>query len=106
MVTPEEFRQLALALSGTIELPHFEKASFRVNKKIFATLDIANNRVCLMLSPEEQYVFTAYDKAVIYPVPNKWGLSGATFVELSTVPPDLIKDALMVAYERKRAVKK
>lgn len=101
MVTPEELRQWSLALPDAVELPHFEKASFRVNKKIFATLDIANNRACLMLLPEDQSVFAVYDKAVIYPVPNKWGLAGATFVELSTVPPDLLKDALTVAYEGK-----
>ncbi len=106
MVTPEELRQWALALPDAVELPHFGKASFRVNKKIFATLDVANNRACLMLSPEEQSVFIVFNKSVIYPVPNKWGLAGATFVELGTVPPDLLKDALTVAYEGKKAKSK
>src|SRR5258705_10120361 len=82
MVTIETFRQLALSFPGAIELPHFEKTSFRVNKKIFATLDIKNTRACLILSETDQSVFSAYDKSVIYPVPNKWGTKGATFVEL------------------------
>jgi hypothetical protein len=72
MVDPKTFRRLALSLPESIELPHFEKTSFRTNKKIFATLNIKNKRVCLMLSEVEQSVFSAYDKSVIYPVPNKW----------------------------------
>ena len=97
---------MALSLPGAIELPHFEKTSFRVNKKIFATLDVANMRACLMLSPVDQSVFAAYDKTVIYPVPNKWGLKGATFAELSTIHPDLLKDALDQAYNDKVTNKK
>jgi predicted DNA-binding protein (MmcQ/YjbR family) len=50
MVDIETFRQLALSFPGTVELPHFDKASFRVNKKIFATLDIENKRACVMLT--------------------------------------------------------
>lgn len=79
MVDIEAFRDLALSFPDTIELPHFEKTSFRVNKKIFATLDNKNNRACLMLSEVDQSVFSAHDKSVIYPVPNKWGKKGALF---------------------------
>ena len=35
--TLEEARQLALALPGSIEAPHFQSTSFRVRGKIFAT---------------------------------------------------------------------
>ena len=51
-----------------------------------------------MLSPVDQSVFCAYDKAIIYPVPNKWGKKGATIVELKKVRKDLFKDALTTAY--------
>jgi hypothetical protein len=37
-VTPKAFRALALALPEATEQPHFERASFRVGKKIFATM--------------------------------------------------------------------
>ena len=86
MITKDTFRQLALSFPGTTEEPHFEKTSFRLNKKIFATLDTKNNRACLMLSQADQSVFTSYDKTIIYALPNKWGKKGATFVELSKVP--------------------
>jgi predicted DNA-binding protein (MmcQ/YjbR family) len=98
LVDIETFRQLALSFPGTIELPHFEKTSFRVNKKIFATLDIKNKRACLMLSEIDQSVFSTYDKSVMYPVPNKWGKHGATFVELERVRKSMLKDALKQAY--------
>jgi hypothetical protein len=35
---------------------------------------------------------------MIYPVPNKWGLQGWTFVELSRVSEELLRDALTTAY--------
>lgn len=98
MVSTTEARKLALSFEEAIELPHFELSSFRVNKKIFATMDEKNKRVCLMLSKTDQSVFCSYNNAVIYPVPNNWGLQGATYVELKTVPKGLFKDALTVAY--------
>jgi hypothetical protein len=99
MPTIESFRKLALSYPGANEQPHFERPSFRV-KKIFATLDVPNNRACLMLSEVDQSVFCAFDLSVIYPVPNKWGKQGATYVELSTVREDMLKDALDQAYNR------
>ncbi len=98
MVSIESARKLALSFDEAVELPHFELTSFRVKKKIFATLDIKNKRVCLMLSKIDQSVFSSFDSALIYPVPNKWGLNSATYIELKKVPKDLFKDALTVAY--------
>jgi len=100
MVSIKTFRQLALSLPGTNEKPHFEKTSFRVNKKIFATLDIKNNLACLMLSEIDQSVFTDYNRTIIYPVPNKWGKQGATYVDLKSVPKGILKDGLTKAYSR------
>ena len=100
LVDIESFRQLALSLPDAIELAHFEKTSFRVHKKIFATLDIQKNLACLMLSPIDQSVFSAFDCNIIYPVPNKWGQKGATFIDLQKVPKSILKDALQQAYKK------
>jgi hypothetical protein len=105
MVDTETFRQMALSFPGTVELPHFDKASFRVNKKIFATLDTKNYRACIMLTPMDQSVFAAFDKSVMYPVPNNWGLRGATFVELKMIRKNMLKDALTQAYKKITATK-
>jgi hypothetical protein len=102
MVEIETARQIALNLTGTVEQDHFGMPSFRVNKKIFSTLWIKENRVMVKLSPIDQSVFNAFDPAVFYPVPNKWGLKGATFIELDKVRRDMLEDALTLAWERIR----
>lgn len=98
MVTIEVFRKLARSFPETEELPHFENTSFRVRKKIFATLSEKNKRVCLKLSEIEQSVFCSFDKTVIYPVPNKWGKLGWTFVELENIKRKMLIDAVTRAY--------
>jgi hypothetical protein len=98
MVSIAAFRQMALALPGTTEAPHFHLVSFRVKKKILATIHAKDNRVMLQLPVVEQSVFCSYDAAVFYPVPGAWGLKGATFVELGKVRKAMLQDALQVAY--------
>lgn len=99
MVTVGTFRQMALSLPGTVELPHFDRASFRVNKKIFATLDEKKKIAVLMFSPLQQSVFCAFDKMVIYPVPGSWGKKGCTIFELGKIKKAMLMDALKVVYE-------
>ena len=98
MVSIEIFRLLALDFAEVCESPHFEKASFRVNKKIFATLDTRNKKAVVKLSAVDQSVFCAFDKSIIYPVPGKWGLQGWTMIELNKVGKNMLKDALTTAY--------
>jgi predicted DNA-binding protein (MmcQ/YjbR family) len=98
MVTIETAKQLALSFEEAEEQPHFEKTSFRVKKKIFATLDLTKKQAVLKLSAIDQSVFCAYDKSVIYPVTGSWGKQGWTIVELKKVRKDLFTDALTMAY--------
>jgi predicted DNA-binding protein (MmcQ/YjbR family) len=98
MVSIENFKKLALSFDEAQELAHFEKTSFRINKKIFATLDIPKKRAVLKFTEIDQSVFGAFDKSVIYPVPGAWGKKGFTFVELQKVRTDMLKDALTVSY--------
>jgi len=48
-MTSEEARALALSLPETTEEPHFEKASFRVRGRIFATLPPAGEHLHVFL---------------------------------------------------------
>jgi hypothetical protein len=98
VITVASFQKLAIAFPEVEVAPHFEKISFRVRKKIFATLDVANKRVCMKLSEVDQSVFSTKDKTIVYPVPNKWGKAGWTFFELSKVKKNLCIDALQTAY--------
>ena len=90
MASIDTLRKLALSFPETTEEPHFEK--------IFATYDEKNNRACLKFSEVDQDVFSAIDKTAIYPVPNKWGKQGWTFVELDKINDTVIMDALTTAY--------
>jgi hypothetical protein len=98
MVSPDTFRQIVLSFPEVVEQPHFEKPSFRVRKKIVATLDLKNNQACIKLSEIEQNLFSAFDKSVIFPVPNKWGKQGWTFINLKKIRKDTCIDAVTMAY--------
>jgi len=98
MVSIEEVTTRALALPEAVQLPHFEKISFRVKKKIFATLDVEKNRVVVKLSEIDQSVFSAYNNTVIYPLPGGWGKQGWTAIELKKVRKTMFNDALRTSY--------
>ena len=98
MVDIKTFREIALSFPEVIELPHFEKTSFRIKKKIFATLAVEKQKAMLKLSLVDQSVFCSFDRAIIYPVPGTWGKKGATYFELNKLKKAMIKDALGAAY--------
>ena len=98
MVTVDILRKTALSFPVVTEEPHFEKISFRVKKKIFATYDSKLKRACIKLSEIDQHVFSSADKTIIYPVDNKWGKQGWTIIEMPRVRKSLFIDALTTAY--------
>jgi predicted DNA-binding protein (MmcQ/YjbR family) len=100
MISIKTFRQIALSFEGATEEPHFEKTSFRVKKKIFATLSEKENRATIKLTLTEQDLFCIYDKNMIYPVPNKWGKQGWTHINLKTIPKEMCEDALKTSYSK------
>lgn len=98
MVGSNTFRQIALSFPETSEHPHFVKRAFKCGKKLFATLDEKNHQACLRLSLIDQDVFCAFDRTIIFPVPNKWGLQGWTLFDLKKVKKSMLQDALTTAY--------
>lgn len=93
------FRQIALSFADTAEVPHFEKRAFRNSKKIFASLLESTGIGVALLTPAEQYVFCKLDEKNIYPVPNKWGLKGATCINIKNIPKKILKEILKTAYD-------
>lgn len=98
MISIERVRQMAMLLPEVVELPHFHLSSFRIKKKIFATLWIKESRVMLKLSLVSQSVYCSYNPTIFFPVPGGWGLKGATFVDLLNVDENIFKEALQTAY--------
>jgi hypothetical protein len=82
MVAIERMRALALALPDAVEAPHFERVSFRVRGKIFATLDLEAGRAMLKLPLDEQARAIATEPAAYAAVPGSWGTHGSTYVTL------------------------
>ena len=50
MVDEKSFRAMAISFPEVTEQSHFEKTSFRIGKKIFATLDVPNKQACVKFS--------------------------------------------------------
>ncbi|MDF3077489.1 MAG: MmcQ/YjbR family DNA-binding protein [Sphingobacteriaceae bacterium] len=99
MVTPDEAASFALALPEVTDQPHFDKRSFRVGQKIFATLQPENGRFVLKLSSVGQSVFCDFPDGAFCAVPGAWGKQGWTLVNLEKVREDMFKDALRLAWK-------
>jgi predicted DNA-binding protein (MmcQ/YjbR family) len=94
----ERIRKIALSFPETTEQPHFDKTSFRVKKKIFATCTDSGEDLCVKLSEIDQNVFGTIETQAIYPVPNKWGKQGWTMVIPAKLSIAIVKDILTTAY--------
>ena len=63
-MTGDDFRRIALGLEGTIEKAHMGHPDFRVNGRIFATLDAKEEWGVVTLTPPEQREFMRSAKKV------------------------------------------
>lgn len=96
----DEVRALALALPQTSEQPHFENASLRVGRSIFATIPPAEDVVRIFLSEEQVREATAQRPDVISELwwgKKLWGVQ----VRLADAPDDLVAELIDQAWRRK-----
>jgi len=98
MVSINSFRILALSFPEAIEAAHFEKTSFRVNKKIFSTVSEKDKIAMVKLSVIDQSVFCDMSNGAMYPVQGGWGKQGATYIDLKKVKKKMLMDALVISY--------
>jgi hypothetical protein len=104
-VTPDEFRELALALPEAEERSHMQHPDFRVGGKIFATLLPDGETAMVKLNLEQQAEFADLDPDVFRAIPGGWGRNGATKVDLAPAKRDPVRRALTAAW-RNTAPKK
>jgi hypothetical protein len=98
----ERFRQIAMALPEVVEEDHWGRPSFRVNKKIFATLWPDDGKGMIKLTPDQQDEHVERKPRTFEPVPGGWGLQGATFVQLTgtgAAGQALLRSSLLVAWK-------
>ena len=98
MISIPAFRTMALSFPEIMEQPHFEKTSFRIRKKIFATLDEKTHIAVLKLSLIDQSVFCDINKTMIYPAEGGWGKHGWTKAELKKISREILNDLLTTSY--------
>jgi len=98
MVTVDTFRSIALSFPDAEESPHFHRMSFRIKRKIFATLDAQQKIVVVKFTAVDQSAFCAFDASVIRPVKGAWGRRGWTEIDLAKVRRNTLLDAVTTAY--------
>lgn len=97
MATARQFRKIALALDGTSEAAHFDRAAFKV-KRIYATLAADGKSANLKFTPDEQELKCLTAPDGFERLANAWGLQEWTTVTLKAVTLDELKIALETAW--------
>ena len=98
MTNFSQLQEYALSLPEATEEPHFDNYSYRVKKKIFATVNPANAFFVVKLTPMQQSLFCKWDESACHPTPDKWGLQGWTRVYFEKVEEDFLKDIVKASY--------
>lgn len=98
-MTLDEVRHFALSLPETTEEPHFEKTSFRVCGKIFATVPLEAEHLHILLDEATADGIIAHDRSF---EPLRWGrrLMGVR-VTLATADRERVNALLEEAWRLK-----
>ncbi|MDB5471379.1 MAG: hypothetical protein JWR84_2939 [Caulobacter sp.] len=99
-MTEDEIRALALSLPLAEEHPHFDRASFRVKGKIFATLPPGGERVVLKLLPEIKESLRQSDPEAIIPLPGAWDRGGWTEIAFRSMEDDKLAHLVRLAWRQ------
>jgi YjbR len=97
MTTGRDLRRLALALEGTVEAPHFDRAAFKV-ARIYVTLAADGRTANFKFAPDEQELKCMMASEAFAPVPNAWGKQGWTTATLSKLSEAELRSALETAW--------
>ena len=103
MLSPEDFRRIALGMEGAIESAHMGHPDFRVNGRIFATLHADHQWGMVKLTPGQQQKFVRENSATFVPENGAWGRQGCTRVRLDSVEEDTLGEAMTLAWQNAAA---
>ena len=88
---------MALALEGTSESPHFDRAAFKV-ARIYVTLAADGRTANFKFTPDEQEIKCLVLPEAFAPVPNAWGRQGWTTATLAQLTGADLAAALETAW--------
>ena len=98
MATAKDLRRMAMALEGTTEAPHFDRAAFKV-ARIYVTLASDDKTANFKFTPDEQEFKCMMLPEAFAPVPNAWGKQGWTTATLSKLGNADLQSALEMAWQ-------
>jgi hypothetical protein len=98
MLTPDDFRRIALEMADAIESAHMGHPDFRANGRIFATLYPDGERGMVKLTPEQQRTFMRRHAAIFSPASGAWGRQGCTTVTLEVSDATTVRRAMEFAW--------
>ena len=105
MSTGRDLRRIALALEGTTEAPHFDRAAFKV-ARIYVTLAADGHTANFKFTPDEQGFKCMMAPEAFSPIPNAWGRQGWTTAKLSALTVADLKAALEMAWQHAQPKKR
>src|SRR5438094_385648 len=100
-MTGKALRALALSLPEATEVPHFERASFRVGKKIFATMTADGREAMVVVKPRERLYALLKAHADVFFSHGGWTeRNGSLGIHLPKVDPSLLRELLVDSWRR------
>lgn len=99
MVTVAAFRKLALSLPDATEQPHFVRTSFRVKKKIFATMTKDGTEAMVRVKPMTRLKQLLTEQPEVFFDYGGWTWkNGAIGVRLSKVSAKLFRELVTASH--------
>ncbi len=103
MQNASDFRRIVLGMRDAIEGAHMGHPDFRVNGRIFASLNHDQTGGMVVLTPDQQQTFVREHPSMFQPESGAWGRSGCTRVHLEAVDEETLGEALTVAWQNRMA---
>ena len=99
-MTPKQLEKIALSLPEATEQPHFERRSFRVGKKIFATMTADGTEAMVRVSPKEQIEALMETYPEVFFSYGGWTeKNGSLGVRLEKVNADLMRGLVLESWK-------
>ena len=105
LLTPADFRNLALQLPGVEEKSHMNHPDFRVNGRIIATLGAPNVEYAMvqLTADQQKQLLTDYPQTFT-PAAGAWGAKGSTLIKLAVADPGAVRQAIHHAWTNRADV--
>ncbi len=101
MIAASDFRRIVLGLRDAVESAHMGHPDFRVNGRIFASLNVDQTRG--MLTSDQQQRYVDEHPSVFQPESGAWGRSGCTRVQFESLDEETLGEAVTVAWQNSMA---